>query len=125
MNGRTHNLRQGDPNTATDTLELTGYLGADRQIRTTRSGRDYALLSLAVHERTGGARCTRWQKLVVWNVDQLDRIQARICRKGDRVWTQGHHETFTYHRAGQARSLERFIVEDLRILRPRRAPEQP
>lgn len=125
------------------TLTLTGYLGADREIRTTRertgtarhynpviddweehdwsaSGRSYARLSLATHKKTASGWQSAWHQLVVWNVDAMDRVNVRLARKGDRVRITGRPEVFTYtDETGTERKLHRVIVETYELLQPK------
>jgi single-stranded DNA-binding protein len=130
-------------------VTLTGYLGKDRenkttatrtQIRTftwhnpvidgpeereveiTRGGRDYLLLNLATHQGTGAKRSTVWHTLVVWHPEQSNVSGARLARKGDLITVTGRPETYRYTDAnGEERALHRFVVETFRFksLKPR------
>lgn len=122
----------------TTTLTLTGYLGGDREIRTTRTRtmtmsvrnpvaecfdemeittrpREYARLSLATHRRVNGQWQTTWHQLVVWNVDRMEHFNVRMARKGQKCTVTGHFETYSYiDEEGHPREIERFIVETFR-----------
>lgn len=125
------------------TLTLTGYLGADREIRSTRqrtgtgsrynpviddweaydyttTSRSYARLSLAARKKTASGWETTWHQLVVWDADGMDRVNVRIARKGDRVRITGRPEVFTYtDEAGTERQLHRIIVDTFQLLQPK------
>lgn len=125
--------------TTPTTITLTGYLGADREIRLTRTRtrtlsilnpvaechdeteittrpREYARLSLATHRRVNGQWETTWHQLVVWNADRMENFQVRMARKGQKVTVTGHYETFRYTgEDGEERELTRFIVESFHL----------
>jgi len=125
--------------TAPTPISLTGYLGADREIRLTRTRtktlrifnpgaecydeteittrpREYVRLSLATHRRVNGEWETTWHQLVVWNADRRERFHIRLARKGNKVTVTGHYETFRYTGAdGQEREMTRFIVESFHL----------
>lgn len=121
-------------------LTLTGWLGRDVEIcltarreysRTgwdpitdgevvfegTSEARDYAKLSLAVHEGTGAKRTTTWYQLRAWQLDQHpDEGRIRTARKGERVEVQGYWETHTYtdSRTGEPREFRYLVVTSFR-----------
>jgi single-stranded DNA-binding protein len=125
------------------TVTLTGYLGKDRENKTTatrteirtftrynpvidgdeehevevtRGGRDYLLLNLATHRGTGTKRSTEWHTLVVWDPEQSNVSSARLARKGDCITVTGRPETYRYtNSTGQERVLHRFVVESFRF----------
>jgi single-stranded DNA-binding protein len=110
-----------------------GYIGRDREIRTTRPNpedpfgrtREYACLSVAY--RRNGRRRARpdWRTLVIWNVDAGPLHTARLCRKGDRVQVTAYRQDYTFtDDQGMPRTLRRFIVTDLRPV-ALKCPEYP
>ncbi len=128
----------------TTTTTLIGYLGKDRETKTTatrtetrtftqynlvidgdeereveitRGGRDYLLLNLASHRGTGANRSTIWHTLVVWNPDHSGVSGARLARKGDCVTVTGSPETYRYIDSnGEQRALHRRIPVHTPIL---------
>jgi len=119
------------------TITLTGYLGKDRETKTTatrteirtyteynpvidgdeereveitRGGREYLLLNLATHQGREERRSTTWHTLVVWHPEWLSGV--RLARKGDCVTVTGRPEIYRYtDSTGQERVLNRFVVE--------------
>ena len=83
--------------------------------------RQYALLSLATHRWQGSEQTTTWHRIVAWNLDRLERMPVRLCRKGDRVRITGRPTSFT---TADGRTIEQIELESLQILRSR-APEVP
>ena len=103
--------------TTTPTITLIGYLGRDSEVCLTtprdyshevhdpvadmmivREGttevREYAKLSLAVHEGSGGPT---WYQLRAWNLDDHpDEGRLRIAKKGQRVEVTGFPAEFHF-----------------------------
>lgn len=133
---------------------LTGYLGADREIRLTRPRtrtgtrynpvaqckdpyeltpppREYARMSLATHHREGRRWITTWHQLVVWDVTRPDRFAARLGRKGDKVTVRGKPRTYRFTgNDGAPRTIHRFEVEAFYLwpdkkTRPRALRQRP
>ena len=127
--------------TATPTLlTLTGWLGRDVQLAlTARSeysrtaydpvtdgdvvyegvseAREYAKLSLAVHEGYGRDRKTTWYQLRAWHLDHHpDEVRIRTARKGERVEVQGYWETHSYtdSRTGRQEEFRYLVVTSFR-----------
>ena len=138
---------------STPTLTLTGYLGHDVQIPTTTpreysrtvtdpiideeivvegttTAREYARLSLAVHEGTGSRRKTRWVHLRAWDLDHHpDEARLRTARKGQRVEVQGYPAVHRYkdRKTGEPREFHYIVVTSFRrrpgrLLRPQLQP---
>jgi single-stranded DNA-binding protein len=122
-----------DPKTRT----LIGFLGKDRETRTTRErtytktvhnkvidgeeeievhvpSRTYMRLSLATHERSATGPVTRWHDLILWNPSP----EAFLARKGDHVQVTGRVEEYEFETAqGEIRTGVHFVVASLRFLR--------
>jgi single-stranded DNA-binding protein len=125
------------------TIELTGYLGRDREIRSTRTwtrevpgrqvsdddyeytvepqqieggGREYTVLSLATHRKTAAGWETDWHRLVAWNTDRGALNTTCLCRKGDKVHVRGRQDEFT---TAEGRTIRQIVLDDLRILKPK------
>jgi len=122
---------------APQTSSLIGFLGKDREIRTTRErtytktvhnkvidgdeeievhvpSRTYMKLSLATHERSASGTVTRWHDMIVWNPSP----EASLARKGDQIQVTGRREEYEFETAeGETRTGVHFVVESLRFLR--------
>jgi hypothetical protein len=136
--------------TSTPTLTLIGFLGRDVETRLTTPRdycrttydpvidgdvvcegttpvREFAQLSLAVHEGSGTGRATKWYQLRAWNLDDHpDEARIRTARKGQRVEVQGYWEVHRYTDSGTGAEQEfRYLVVTSfrrrpgRLLRPR------
>jgi len=136
--------------TSTPTITFTGHLGRDAQIRLTTAReyertlydpilddhvtldevtpvRDYASLSLAVHQGRGTNRSTTWYQLRAWDLDDHpDERRLRAAHKGQRVEVQGYPEEHRYTdtRTGEERVFRYLVVTSFRpvpgkLLRPR------
>ena len=119
------------------TTTLIGFLGKDRETRTTRErtytktvhnkvidgeeeievhvpARTYMKLSLATHERTASGPVTRWNDLILWDPSP-ESFQAR---KGDQIQVTGRREEYEFQTAeGDTRTGVHFVVQSLRFLR--------
>ena len=119
-----------------ETITLTGYLGADREICYTRErtivrridntvaqmegpeeeftvgGREYIRLSLATHRYRNGKRSTEWHQLVIWTEGrEMQFFNARWARKGMKATVTGRYESYSYRNAeGKLAWCRRFIV---------------
>lgn len=125
--------------TTTPTLTLTGYLGRDVAteltarrdwsrtfhdpvvdgpvtVEGTSEPREYAKLSMAVHEGYGRNRRTVWYQLRAWNLDQHpDEVKIRTAKKGQRVEVQGYWEAHRYTGSdGQQREFRYLVVTSFR-----------
>jgi single-stranded DNA-binding protein len=119
------------------TTTLIGFLGKDRETRTTRErtytktvhnkvidgeeeievhvpSRTYMKLSLATHERTASGTATRWNDLILWSPSP----EAFQARKGDQIEVTGRREEYEFETAeGETRTGVHFVVQSLRFLR--------
>ncbi|HEX4305980.1 MAG TPA: hypothetical protein VHZ54_08100, partial [Solirubrobacterales bacterium] len=104
---------------------LTGYLGKDRELRSTKERtfmttvynevaemeesyevttqpREYLIFSLAAHDRSK----TVWHRLILWAPWERGFRNALMGRKGDRVTVTGYFETFEFQGPdGETRSI--------------------
>ena len=78
----------------------------------TTAPREWAKLSLAVHEGRGRNRSTRWYPIRAWQLDDHPHeSRIRTARKGQRVEVQGHWETHRYTNAdGNEREFSYVVV---------------
>jgi hypothetical protein len=87
------------------------------EIHGTTALREYAKLSLAVHQGSGRSRGTRWVQLRAFDLDHHpDEARIRTARRGQRVEVQGYLEVHRYtDRAnGEEREFEYFLVTGFR-----------
>ena len=117
--------------------QLTGFLGKNRETRTTRErtytktvhndvidgeeeieiyvpARTYMKLSLATHERSATGPITRWHDLILWQPSP----EAFLARKGDQIRVTGRVEEYEFTTdQGETRTGVHFVVQSLRFLR--------
>ena len=132
-----------------NTVTLTGYLGANREIRETRErsytarrydsmtdelvdhevtvpSRDYIRFSLATHCRVNGSWQTLWHRVICWNAERVANRCVRILRKGDKVRVTGYVEEYRYtDRNGESRTARHLILSKLQLLKAKPARELP
>lgn len=87
------------------------------EVHGTTRVREYAKLSLAVHEGSGRNRTTRWVQLRAWNLDEHpDEGRIRTARKGQRVEVEGYWEVHPYtdRETGEAREFRYVVVTSFR-----------
>ncbi len=120
-------------------ITLTGYLGRDREIRTTHqrtytaryydqvtegwteseitlATREYALLSVATRE----GRKTTWHRVICWNVERPGTSGVKLARRGDKVKITGRKEIFTWtDDSGEEQEIEQLILQDFQLIQPK------
>ncbi|HEX3532052.1 MAG TPA: single-stranded DNA-binding protein [Thermoanaerobaculia bacterium] len=118
------------------TTILIGFLGKDRETRTTRErtytktvhnkvidgdeeievhlpSRTYMKLSLATQERSATGPVTHWHDLILWNPS----AEAFLARKGDQIKVTGRREEYEFETAdGETRTGVHFVVQSLRFV---------
>ncbi len=73
---------------------LIGHLGQAPELKRTKGGQRYAILSLATSEywrdkQTGERKKqTDWHRIVVWNEHLLELVE-KYCTKGSKLWIEG------------------------------------
>ena len=121
----------------TNLTTLKGFLGKNRETRTTRErtytktvfndvidgeeeievyvpSRTYMKLSLATHERTADGTATLWHDLILWQPSR----EAFLARKGDQIQVTGYVEEYEITtEQGETRTGVHFVVQSLRFLR--------
>ncbi len=72
-------------------VEILGRLGSDIQIRSTREGKPYGVLSIAVNKKVRAfsqdnklINITKWFKAIVWNEHLLVRMEP-LLKKGKKI----------------------------------------
>lgn len=99
---------------------LLGYLGSEPQLYSTKSGRQYAGLSLATHRIRGGAEdegerkeATDWHFVRVWGK------QAETCTKyltkGQPVMVEGYLTQYTQVQADGSEPRKRTGINAIKV----------
>lgn len=104
-------------------VQLTGYLGADPEMRYTASGSAVTQFRVASSrrwkDRDGNDHDdTEWFRIVAW--DKLGEICNQYLTKGTRVYVEGRLQTRKWQdRDGQDRYTTEVIAQDMIILSAR------
>lgn len=104
-------------------VQLTGYLGADPEMRYTAQGSAVTTFRVASgrswKDRDGNAHDdTEWFRIVAW--DKLGEICNQYLTKGTRVYVEGRLQTRKWtDRDGQDRYTSEVIAQDMIILSSR------
>jgi len=104
-------------------VQLTGYLGADPEMRYTASGSAVTQFRVASgrswKDRDGNPHDdTEWFRVVAW--DKLGEICNQYLTKGTRVYVEGRLQTRKWQdRDGQDRYTTEVIAQDMIILSSR------
>ena len=106
-------------------LTLTGNLGADPELRATRSGKSVANFSLAVAagKDAKGERITHWYDCEAW--EKTADIAQRYLHKGSKVLVRGvpRAEAYLSNKDGKPRAALRVTVRTVEML-DRRSDEE-
>jgi single-strand DNA-binding protein len=94
---------------------LIGNVGADAEVRTSKSGSRVASFSLATGRRWTDDRGvdhekTDWHRIIAW--EPLADSVGRSVRKGDRVYVEGRVEHRSWESAGGHRRFATEIVAE-------------
>lgn len=108
-------------------VSVSGNLGADAELRSTRGGTPVLTFALAVNERvkqtdgTWGDRAS-WIDCVLFGT----RAQALAdwLRKGNKVAVQGRLRTSTWERDGVSHKRTEVVVEEVDLMTVRRDKQQ-
>lgn len=99
-------------------LTLTGNLGADPELRATRSGKSVANFSLAVAagKDAKGERITHWYACEAW--EKTADVAQQYLRKGSKVLVRGipRAEAYLSKQDGKPRATLRVTVRTLEML---------
>lgn len=98
---------------------LVGNVGADPEIRTSKSGSKVASIRLATTERRKGqdgtwADHTEWHRLTVFG-KTAETVEAYV-EKGKQLYIEGKLSTTSYEKDGQKRYSTDIIVDVLQML---------
>lgn len=108
-------------------VSVSGNLGADAELRSTKGGTPVLTFALAVNERVKQADGT-WGDRASW-VDCVlfgTRAQALAdwLRKGNKVAVQGRLRTSTWERDGVSHKRTEVVVEEVDLMTVRRDKQQ-
>lgn len=108
-------------------VSVTGNLGADAELRSTRGGTPVLTFALAVNERVKQADGT-WGDKASWIDCVLFGTRAQALadwlRKGSKVAVQGRLRTSTWERDGVSHKRTEVVVEEVDLMTVRRDKQQ-
>jgi single-strand DNA-binding protein len=93
-------------------VKIMGHLGADPEIRYTKSGKAVASLSIATTKKRGETETTTWHKIIAW--EWLAK-QAAHYQKGDLVYVTGELTTRTWEKTDGTKAYITEIVAGLMV----------
>lgn len=103
-------------------IEILGNLGADPEVKMTKTGKCIVRLSVASSRRFTGPdgqmrEYTDWIPCVVWN--ELAQSAANYLKKGKRVFIKGRYNTRKYEaNPGETRYITEIIVNHISLPLP-------
>ena len=108
-------------------VSVSGNLGADAELRSTRGGTPVLTFALAVNERVKQADGT-WGDRASWIDCVLFGTRAQALadwlRKGNKVAVQGRLRTSTWERDGVSHKRTEVVVEEVDLMTVRRDKQQ-
>lgn len=108
-------------------VSVSGNLGADAELRSTRGGTPVLTFALAVNERVKQADGT-WGDRASWIDCVLFGTRAQALadwlRKGSKVAVQGRLRTSTWERDGVSHKRTEVVVEEVDLMTVRRDKRQ-
>ena len=104
-------------------ITLSGNLGADAELRYTKSGNSVVTFSLAVNERTPNGdgswgEYTNWPDCVMFG--KRAEALAPWLRKGTKISLLGHIHTRSYQKDGQSIKRWEVRVDDVELMQYKR-----
>jgi len=94
---------------------ILGNVGADPEIRYTKSGKAVAQLRVATEEGWGDKKKTEWHSIIAW--DKLAELAGNLAPKGSRVYVEGRLQTREYQdRDGNARRATEVVAKEIVFL---------
>lgn len=108
-------------------VSVSGNLGADAELRSTKGGTPVLTFALAVNERVRQADGT-WGDRASWIDCVLFGARAQALadwlRKGSKVAVQGRLRTSTWERDGVSHKRTEVVVEEVDLMTVRRDKQQ-
>lgn len=108
-------------------VSVSGNLGADAELRSTKGGTPVLTFALAVNERVKQADGT-WGDRASWIDCVLFGTRAQALadwlRKGNKVAVQGRLRTSTWERDGVSHKRTEVVVEEVDLMTVRRDKQQ-
>lgn len=108
-------------------VSMSGNLGADAELRSTRGGTPVLTFALAVNERVKQADGT-WGDRASWIDCVLFGARAQALadwlRKGNKVVVQGRLRTSTWERDGVSHKRTEVVVEEVDLMTVKRDRQQ-
>lgn len=108
-------------------VSVSGNLGADAELRSTKGGTPVLTFALAVNERVRQADGT-WGDRANWIDCVLFGARAQALadwlRKGNKVAVQGRLRTSTWERDGVSHKRTEVVVEEVDLMTVRRDKQQ-
>lgn len=108
-------------------VSMSGNLGADAELRSTRGGTPVLTFALAVNERVKQADGT-WGDRASWIDCVLFGARAQALadwlRKGNKVAVQGRLRTSTWERDGVSHKRTEVVVEEVDLMTVKRDRQQ-
>lgn len=96
-------------------IMLLGNLGNEPEIKTTKSGSEFANLSIATTDswkdkNTGEKKeKTEWHRVVIFN-QGLVKVVKNYCHKGDKLYLEGSIRTRKYDQDGQTKYSTEIVL---------------
>ena len=96
-------------------IMLLGNLGNEPEIKTTKSGSEFANLSIATTDswkdkNTGEKKeKTEWHRVIIFN-QGLVKVVKNYCHKGDKLYLEGSIRTRKYDQDGQTKYSTEIVL---------------
>jgi len=102
---------------------LSGNLGKDVEIRTSKSGMDVGTFSMATTKRVKGESVTAWHNIICF--DKLAGLAGQYLHKGSKVLVVGEIQYREWEQDGVKKYKTEIIANEIEFLDPKKAqPKQ-
>jgi single-strand DNA-binding protein len=99
----------------TNSVFLTGRLGADPELKKSATGAPYVRLSLAVHKPTAEKTTqTQWYRVMVWG-NQAEHC-SNFLKRGASILVVGHLDAYSYENNGAKKNVVQVVGERVQFL---------
>lgn len=113
-----------------NSVNITGRVGQDVELRYTPKGKAVAEINLAVDDGFGETKKTAWVEVTIW--DKAAEAAQKYVHKGDMVGITGRLSQDVWEKDGKKQTKLKIICEQLTLLPngqgervPSPAPSQP